>query len=68
MNKPYTCHICGFTFDALTDEQKAVLNQAGSPIPKTIRAECPRCRTYQRGPVSKKVFVLDITGDATLVG
>jgi hypothetical protein len=67
MNKPYTCHKCGQTFDALTDEQLAALNAAGSPVPDTIQAQCPSCDVYKPGPVSKRTFLLDITGDATLV-
>lgn len=68
MNKPYTCHVCGFTFDALTDEQLAVLSQSGTPVPDKIQAKCPSCDMYKQMPITKRVFLLDITGDATLVG
>lgn len=67
MNKPYVCHVCSQTFDALTDEQIAVLSQSNTPVPDKIQAQCPHCLVHKRMPITKRVFLLDITGDATLV-
>jgi DNA-directed RNA polymerase subunit RPC12/RpoP len=67
MNKPYTCHNCGTTFESFPEDLMEQFNLSGQSIPNRIKVRCPGC--YSNGFTSEDqmTFVLDITNDAILV-
>ena len=68
MNKPYTCHNCSTQFDAFPDDHKAIFDGARMPAyPRSVTVKCPGCYDAGYTQVAQMTYVLDISGDATLV-
>ena len=66
MNKPYTCHNCSTEFEALTDDVIAQFRRRGQPPPERVRLKCPGCYDAGYTSVDQMIYILDISGDATL--
>jgi hypothetical protein len=67
MNKPYTCHNCSTVFDALPDEAKELIEHSKRPFPAKVTVKCPGCYGNGYTDVAEMIYVLDISGTATLV-